>query len=38
MTYRVIIADDEMLARKRLRMMLETKPEYAILAECADGT
>jgi two-component system LytT family response regulator len=38
MTYRVIIADDEMLARKRLRMMLEPKPEYAIVAECADGT
>ena len=38
MTYRVIIADDEMLARKRLRMMLETKPEYTIVAECADGT
>jgi len=37
MTYRVIIADDEMLARKRLRMMLETKPEYAIVAECGDG-
>ncbi len=38
MTYRVIIADDEMLARKRLRMMLETKPEYTIVAECANGT
>jgi two-component system LytT family response regulator len=38
MSYRVIIADDEMLARKRLRMMLETKPEYGIVAECADGT
>lgn len=37
MTLRVIIADDEMLARKRLRMMLETKPEYEIVAECADG-
>jgi two-component system LytT family response regulator len=37
MTYRVIIADDEMLARKRLRMMLESKPEYAIVAECGDG-
>jgi two-component system, LytTR family, response regulator len=37
MTYRVIIADDEMLARKRLRMMLETKPEYAIVAECGNG-
>ena len=37
MTYRVIIADDEMLARKRLRMMLEPKPEYAIVAECGDG-
>jgi two-component system LytT family response regulator len=37
MTCRVIIADDEVLARKRLRMMLETKPEYAIVAECGDG-
>jgi two-component system, LytTR family, response regulator len=37
MTCRVVIADDEMLARKRLRMMLETKSEYTIVAECGDG-
>lgn len=37
MTYRVIIADDEILARKRLRMMLDTKTAYEIVAECGDG-
>jgi two-component system, LytTR family, response regulator len=34
---KVIIADDEILARKRLRLMLEAKPEYTIVAECGDG-
>ena len=33
----VVIADDEPLARRRLRMMLARHPEYAIQAECRDG-
>lgn len=32
-----VIADDEPLARERLRTMLETHPEFAIAAECATG-
>ncbi|MFI5232902.1 MAG: LytR/AlgR family response regulator transcription factor [Gemmatimonadales bacterium] len=31
------IADDEPLARKRVRMMLGRHPEYNIVAECRDG-
>lgn len=34
---RIVIADDEPLARKRLRMMLERHSEYQIVAECRDG-
>ncbi|SRR5579883_398234 len=34
---RVLIADDEPLARERVRMMLERRPGYAIVAECGDG-
>ena len=37
MTIRVIIADDEPVARARLRRMLEAEPGLAIVAECADG-
>ena len=33
----VVIADDEPLARKRLRMMLAPYAEYEIVAECRDG-
>lgn len=36
-TIRVVIADDEPLARERLRSMLEGRPSYAVVAECADG-
>ena len=34
---RVVIADDEPLARKRLRMMLGRHADYEIVAECRDG-
>jgi two-component system LytT family response regulator len=34
---RVLIADDEPLARTRLRTMLERHPDYAVVAECGDG-
>ena len=34
---RVLIADDEPLARKRVRMMLARHPEYEVVGECVDG-
>jgi two-component system, LytTR family, response regulator len=34
---RVAIADDEPLARERLRSLLEGRQQYAIVAECNDG-
>jgi two-component system, LytTR family, response regulator len=34
---RTLIADDEPLARTRVRMMLEGRRGYEIVAECADG-
>ena len=34
---RVVIADDEPLARKRLRMMLGRESDYEIVAEATDG-
>ncbi len=34
---RVIIADDEPLARARLRMLLAEEPWVEVIAECADG-
>ena len=34
---RVVIADDEPLARKRVRMMLARHDGYEVVAECADG-
>ncbi len=34
---RVIIADDESLARRKLRMMLECEPAVQLLAECQNG-
>jgi two-component system LytT family response regulator len=37
MKLRVIIVDDERMARTRLRRMLEHDPEVEIVAECADG-
>lgn len=34
---KVIIVDDEELARKRIRDMLADRPEFEVAAECADG-
>jgi two-component system LytT family response regulator len=34
---RVIIADDESLARKKLRLMLECESDVYVVAECQDG-
>jgi two-component system, LytTR family, response regulator len=34
---RVIIADDEILAREKLRYMLASEPDVHVLAECRDG-
>jgi two-component system LytT family response regulator len=34
---RVIIADDERLARKKLRLLLESEPDVEIVAECENG-
>ena len=34
---RVLIADDEVLARRGMRRMLEKEPDVEIIAECADG-
>ena len=36
-TIKVAIADDEPLARERLRSLLEGRDRYAIVAECVDG-
>ncbi|MBI1842384.1 MAG: response regulator transcription factor [Verrucomicrobia bacterium] len=37
MRLRVIIADDEALARQRLRRLLRDEPDFEIVAECATG-
>lgn len=37
MTRRVLIADDEPLARERVTVMLRATPGYEVVAECADG-
>lgn len=37
MTHRVLIADDEPLARERLRMLLAERPELEIVGEAEDG-
>jgi len=34
---RVVIADDERLARQKLRIFLDSEPEIQILAECENG-
>src|SRR5204862_5653131 len=34
---RVMIADDEMIARKRLHRLLSVLPDVEIVAECEDG-
>jgi two-component system, LytTR family, response regulator len=36
-TMRTIIADDEQLARKKLRILLESEPEVEVVAECQNG-
>jgi len=37
MTLRTLIADDEPLARERLKMLLAPDPDIAIVAECRNG-
>lgn len=37
MKIRVLIAEDEPLARERIRSLLETESDVQIVAECADG-
>ena len=37
MTLRVLIADDEPLARQRLQRMLRAEQDFELLAPCADG-
>lgn len=37
MPTRVLIVDDEALARDRLRQLLQAEPEIQIVGECADG-
>lgn len=34
---RALIADDEPLARRRIRRLLEREPDVAVVAECGDG-
>ncbi len=34
---RVVVADDELLARKFIRRMLKQDPEVEIIAECSNG-
>ena len=37
MKVRTLIVDDELLARERLRQLLEAEPEIELIAECSDG-
>ena len=37
MSLRVLIADDEAIARRRIRRLLQAEPDVTIAAECADG-
>jgi two-component system LytT family response regulator len=37
MKVRTLIVDDELLARERLRQLLESEPEIELVGECADG-
>lgn len=37
MKVRTLIADDELLARERLRQLLTAQPEIELVGECADG-
>jgi len=38
MKIRTLIVDDELLARKLIRKLLESGPEFEIVGECADGS
>ncbi|MFL5241280.1 MAG: LytR/AlgR family response regulator transcription factor [Gemmataceae bacterium] len=38
MTIRVLIADDEPLARQRVRKLLDGDPDVQVVGECADGS
>jgi two-component system LytT family response regulator len=38
MTTRVVIVDDEPLAREKLRTLLAGRPGYELVAECGDGS
>jgi chemotaxis response regulator CheB len=38
MKIRVIVVDDERLARQRLRRMLSAEPDVEIVAECDNGS
>ncbi len=37
MTFRVVIADDEPLARERIRTLLGAREDLTVIAECRDG-
>ena len=37
MTLKALLVDDEMVARRRMRRLLEREPDITIAAECADG-
>ena len=37
MSIRVLLSDDEALARERLRRLLEEEPDLDVVAECGDG-
>lgn len=37
MSWRVLIVDDEPLARERIRSLLRDEPDFELVAECADG-
>jgi two-component system, LytTR family, response regulator len=34
---RVVVADDELLARKKLRLLLDSEPQVEVVAECSNG-
>ena len=34
---RIILADDQLLVREGMRALLDTLPQYEVIAECADG-
>ncbi len=36
-TVRIVLADDQLLVRAGIRALLETLPQYEVVAECAEG-